>query len=656
MAETAPYLFDEFFASGLEESISPFLTPKSRGWGKNLPLKSALLAAFLLLVSFILSFFNAPTSNLCLVAVYFLAGTPAFLNALEDLRNMEINIDVLMTLAALLSITIGSGMEGALLLVLFELSAAMENTVTERTKSALISLRQLSPKFAVVIGDDGIYYEKSIQEIPVGTSILIKAGEVVPLDGQVIGGGSFVNLIHLTGESQPIAKHLEDEVPAGALNLDGTLTLKVIRTSSDSTLSRIISLIIQAQTAKPKLQRLFDRFGKWYSSTIILLSAAFAAFLPYLLGLPYLGVEGSVYRALTFLIAASPCALIIATPTAYLSAISSCARKGVLLKGGAILDALASCSVIAFDKTGTLTTGKLTCTGIDPLFNTTFSKKIALAIAAGLETHAVHPIAVAILNGAKEQSIRPENIQEFKSVPGYGLQGTVRLKEKSYPVFIGHPDFIKEQLSPEKKSSFAQMIVGAQTQNTYLLIEQELFVLHFEDEIRPESKSMISKLKEHNDLDLILLTGDHTENANIVAKTLDISSVYANLRPEDKVNKVAELSQKKGLIMVGDGINDAPALARATVGISLGKIGSATAVDASDVVFLHDDLNLLDWLIRKADKTMRIVKENLFLALGVIVLATTPAVLGFIPLWLAVVLHEGGTVIVGLNSLRLLKK
>lgn len=656
MDQIAPYLFDEFFASGLEESISPFLTPKSRKWGKNLPLKNAFLAAFLLLLSFILSFFSPPTSHLCLTAVYFFAGTPALLNSLEDLRNMEINIDVLMTLAALLSIAIGSGLEGALLLVLFELSAAMENMVTEKTKSSLISLRQLAPKFAIVIEKDNTYFEKSVHEIAVNTPILIKAGEVVPLDGQVIGGSSYINLIHLTGESQPIAKHIGDEVPAGALNLDGTLSVKVTRTSSDSTLSRIISLIIQAQIAKPKLQRLFDRFGKWYSLTIIALSSGFALFLPYLLSIPYLGVEGSVYRALTFLIAASPCALIIATPTAYLSAISSCARKGIILKGGAILDALASCSTIVFDKTGTLTTGKLTCVGIDPLFQTTYSKETALAIAAGLETHAVHPIADAVIKAAKEKSIRPELIENFTSVAGYGLKGIVHLNETSCPVFIGHPDFIKEQLSLEKKEAFEQILGGWKTQNTFLLIRQELFILHFEDEIRPESKIIIPKLKEQN-FTLALLTGDHTENAAIVAKALEIPSVYANLRPEDKVKKVAELSSReKGVIMVGDGINDAPALTRSTVGISLGKIGSATAVDASDIVFLQDDITLLDWLLRKAHKTMHIVKENLVLALTVIVFATTPALLGYIPLWLAVILHEGGTVIVGLNSLRLLKK
>lgn len=644
-----PYTFDEFFASGRDETISPFLKPNSRRWGKNLPLKSAIVAALLLALAFAFSFTSPDASHLFLAAVYFLVGTPALLNTLEDLRDFEINIDVLMTLAALLSIVIGSGMEGALLLVLFEFSGAMENMVTQKTKSALMELRRISPKTALLVQEDGTFIEKSLTDISPGAHILIKAGEVVPLDGAVISGNSFVNLVHLTGESQPSAKHVGDEVQAGAHNLDGTLTLAVTRSSADSTLGRIITLITQAQSAKPKLERLFDKFSKIYSITIILLSAFFAITLPFVFSMPYLGEEGAIYRALTFLIAASPCALIIATPTAYLSAISSCAKRGIILKGGAILDALANCSIVAFDKTGTLTTGNLTCTGIDPISKNPFTPDIALSVAAGLEKHAVHPISEAILNLAKEKNISLSEIADFQSVSGYGLQGKVTLSGNTYDTFIGHPDYIEKQMPGALK------VDKWETQNTFLLIGEALFVFHFEDEIREESHTALPALAEQ-DIETVLLTGDHTENAHVVGEKLNVAKVYANLRPEDKLEKVASLSAEKGLIMVGDGVNDAPALARATVGISMGKVGSATAVDASDVVFLHDDLSNLDFLIRKSKKTMRIVKENLGLALAVICLATTPALLGYIPLWLAVILHEGGTVLVGFNSLRLLRQ
>ncbi|NGX38958.1 MAG: putative cadmium-transporting ATPase [Chlamydiae bacterium] len=648
-----PYIFDEFFASGKEESISPFLTPDSRRLGRHLTLKSAILSAILLVISFALLFISPPASHLILAGVYFLAGTPALLNAIDDLRNMEINIDVLMTLAALLSIAIGSGMEGALLLVLFELSGAMENMVSQKTKGALLSLQRLTPKIALVLKEDGTLLERSVHEIPIGTKILIKAGEIIPLDGEVIAGSSFVNLVHLTGESQPLSKKAGDTLQAGARNLDGSLTLKVTRKAADSTLVRIITLITEAQSAKPKLERLFDRFGKWYSMTIIALSFFFALSLPFLLTMPFLGAEGSVYRALTFLIAASPCALIIAIPTAYLSAISSCARNGILLKGGVILDALASCTMIAFDKTGTLTTGNLTCTSVDPLHNDAFDEETVIAIASGLEKHAVHPVSTAIVKYAGDKGILPYEIDEFLAIPGLGLKGEIRLKDETLPVAIGHPSLIEERLP---KSLWEEKIPPTKTQNTFLLIGDSLYLFHFEDEIRIEAYQALPRLKQNKDLDLVLLTGDHSENAAIVAKALQIEEVYSDLRPEDKLEKVAALSKTKRLVMVGDGVNDAPALARSTVGVSMGKIGSATAVDASDIVILKDDLSLLDWVINKSKQTMHIVKQNLVLALAVIFLATTPALLGFIPLWLAVVLHEGGTVIVGLNSLRLLKK
>ncbi len=642
---TTPVYFDEFFASGKEETISPFLTPTSRKWGKNLSLRTSFFSAFCLALSFAFSFISPPLSHLFLIFVYFLSGTSALISSLHDIRNFEINIDVLMTLAALLSVLIGSGLEGGLLLVLFEISAAMEETVAHKTRGTLVSLHELSPRAAYVIGENGIIYEKALRDITVGTLLLIKAGEIIPLDGEVVEGQSLVNLVHLTGESQPLAKKIGDEVPAGAGNLDGTLTLRVIRTSSDSTLSRIIKLITQAQEAKPKLQQFLDRFGKWYASSIILLSALFACTLPWIFHIPYLGIEGSIYRALTFLIAASPCALIIAVPTAYLGAISSCAKKGILLKGGITLDGVASCKVVAFDKTGTLTTGKLTCTSFEQIAGPSFNPDTAISIAATLERHAVHPIAEALVLYAQKRNLPSSSIEHFKSIAGSGLEGVVL----NYPSFIGSQDFIFTKMkNPPPIPSSSQLV-------TYLLVDEALFAFHFTDEIRSNIKKVISLLKQKN-LQVVMLSGDHTINATTVGKELGIDEVYADLRPEDKLAKVELLSKTKGLMMIGDGINDAPALARATIGISMGKIGSSTAVDASDIVFLNDDLNLLDWLYRKAHKTMRIVKENLTLALAVICCVTTPALLGWVPLWLAVILHEGGTVLVGLNSLRLLRK
>lgn len=622
---TKPYLFDEFFSSGQEESISPFLTSSSRNWAKNLSLKSAGSSAFFLTLAFSCSFWNGPISYLFLSLVYFISGIPALIASFNDLKNLEINIDVLMTIAAFVAVAIDSGLEGALLLVLFELSSSMEKTVSNKTRSALHNLNHIAPKFANMIGEDGAIFEKSVREIQIGEKTIVKNGEIVPLDGTVIDGTSTVNLVHLTGESAPVSKTVGDPVAAGARNLEAALVIAVNRTSSDSTLARIIQLITEAQAARPRLQRFLDQFGKHYATTIIALTFLFAFGLPLLFAMNY---EASIYRALAFLIAASPCALIIATPTAYLSAISACARQGILLKGGVALDALASCSIIAFDKTGTLTTGDLQCTSLD-------CPDAVLSIAYGLERNVVHPIATAICKLAQAKNISPAEITAFKTVPGFGLEGIV----DGAPVRIGLPEFIG--IKVQEEGVLAVLAIGNKT-----------YLFRFNDQVRNELPQLLKNLS----LRPVMLTGDNSKNAHDVAKRLGIREVYANLRPEDKLDKVAELSAREGLAMVGDGINDAPALARATVGISMGRIGSATAIDASDVVLLNDDLHLLSWLFKKSKKTQRIVKQNLTLALTVIVFATTPALLGLIPLWMAVILHEGGTVLVGLNSLRLLRK
>jgi Cd2+/Zn2+-exporting ATPase len=645
-----PYQFDEFFASGLEESISPFLTPDSRKWGKNLSLKGAASSAGLLALSFGFSFVNQPLSFIFLAFVYFLSGAPALLAALEDLKNFEINIDILMTLAAFIALLVGSGLEGALLLVLFELSHGMEDAVSKKAKSAIHHLNNLAPKFAHVQASDGTYYEKSIREISLGMRVLVKNGEIVPLDGKVIEGISSVNLVHLTGESMPIFKQAGDPIAAGARNLESALLIEVNRTNSDSTLTRIIQLITQAQEAKPRLQRWLDRFGKQYATAIIALTALFALLLPLVFSIPYLGPEGGIYRALAFLIAASPCALIIATPTAYLSAISACARKGILLKGGITLDALASCKTVAFDKTGTLTTGDLRLASIDSFSASNISTDEALALAASLERHVVHPIATAICKFAQEKNCPLIELEQIKPIPGSGIEAIALLQQGPTPVFIGLPEKVNlNNLTRKEGQVLSALSIGSGA-------ERSVFLFRFIDQVRKETPLLLKQIQEVHGLKTVMLTGDNENNAQTVGRLLGIDAIYANLRPQDKLDQVALLSEQGGLAMVGDGINDAPALARATVGISMGRVGSATAVDASDVVLLNDDLHLLSWLFSKSYQTIRIVKQNITLALAIIVLATTPALCGWVPLWIAVILHEGGTVLVGLNSLRLLRK
>lgn len=657
-ANSKSNLIEDFFDSGLEESISPFLTPGSRHWGKNLTLKASSLAALFLLVAYIITFFTSSATSLChlcLLITYFLAGIPSLIGALEDLAKLRINIDVLMTLAAFLSILIGNPAEGALLLVLFSFSEAMEDAVTTKAKSAINSLKRLSPPLAYVLQNDGSLIERSVKDIAVDTTILIKAGQIIPLDGKIIDGHSSVNLMHLTGESNPVIKTIGDDVPAGARNLDGTLTIIVTHTNSDSTLAKIIKLITQAQESKPKFQSFLDKITDRYALIIIILAFLFAALLPLVFSISYLGDAGSIYRSLAFLIAASPCALIIAIPIAYLSSISCCAKKGILLKGGIVLDALAKCRLIAFDKTGTLTVGQLQCMqvfGLSSLEQKHIEKAIALA--AALEKHSTHPIGQAITDLAATHNLPIPELQQFKSIAGFGLEGAFQ----DQLIYIGNKEYIMPKISDvleQKALEEIQTIENKGLSYTLLLHSHEVFLFTFQDTLKPNINLHLRNLKQQG-LEIIMLTGDHQKSADMIAEQLDIKKYYANLRPEDKLAHIEQLAQTKHLIMVGDGINDAPALARANVGISMGKIGSATAIDASDIVLLKDNLELLSWLVKKARSTVRIVRQNLWIAAAAIIFATLPALLGMVPLWLAVILHEGGTVLVGLNALRLLKK
>ena len=658
-AKKSNVVFDEFFEMGCEDHLSPFLTPHSRRWGVNAMLNASLIATLLLIMAFGLRFVQngMPLSHFCLVGVYFFAGIPALIESIEDTMRLEINIDILMTLAAFSSILIGSPMEGGMLLVLFALSGSMEDAVTEKAKGAISSLYKLSPSTATIVGDQGEHHTLSIKDVVPGTLILIKAGEVVPLDGNVVEGASSVNLVHLTGENAPVTKKMGDNVPAGAQNLEGTLTLQVSRPATESTVARIIKLVTDAQDAKPRIQRWFDKVSERYAITVILLTIFFALTFPFIFSMPFLTEDGSLYRSVAFLIAASPCALIIATPIAYLSAISTCARKGILLKGGVTLDALEKCSVIAFDKTGTLTKGQLAYIEITPLQEKN-QPDVAFRAAYALERHAVHPIAHAITKHAKKDGLKPLPLQHFKSIPGYGLEGEVDVGGRQVQAYIGNIEYILPKISVEKASHLSVLADEAKRHGrviTVLILGDDGYLFQFEDLLRPEMKETIKLLKQSGDWRLLMLTGDHTESASKVAAELHMDEFYAELKPEDKLKYVSDISQEKGLVMVGDGINDAPALARATVGISMGKVGSTTAIEAADVVLLHDNLECLSWLMKKAQKTKTIVTQNLTLAAAVILFATTPALLGWVPLWMAVVLHEGGTVLVGLNALRLLK-
>ncbi|XP_058070120.1 probable cadmium/zinc-transporting ATPase HMA1, chloroplastic isoform X3 [Magnolia sinica] len=577
-----------------------------------------------------------PLQNAFITVAFPLVGVSAALDAAMDIAAGKVNIHVLMALAAFASVFMGNSLEGGLLLAMFNLAHIAEEYFTSRSMIDVKELKENNPDFALVLeGDDSMtphfsslsYKRVPVHDLEVGSYILVKAGEAVPVDGEVFQGRSTITIEHLTGEARPLERKVGDRIPGGARNLDGMMIVRATNTWKNSTLSRIVQLTEEAQLNKPKLQRWLDEFGERYSQVVVVLSLAVALIGPFLFKWPFIGSSasrGSIYRALGLMVAASPCALAVA-PLAYATAISSCASKGILLKGGHVLDALASCHSIAFDKTGTLTTGELMCKAIEPIHGhwTGADSKVAsccvpncekeaLAVAAAMEKGTTHPIGRAVVDHSLGKDLPYVSVESFESLPGRGVFAT---------------------------------LTGVQ-----------VTLFHFEDKPRPSVANIIAALRDQAKLRVMMLTGDHESSALRVANTVGINEVYCSLKPEDKLNKVKSISRDAGggLTMVGDGINDAPALAAATVGIVLAQRASATAIAVADVLLLQDNISGVPFCLAKARQTISLVKQSVGLALSCIVFAALPSVLGFLPLWLTVLLHEGGTLLVCLNSIRAL--
>ncbi|EPP34870.1 cadmium-translocating P-type ATPase [Chlamydia ibidis] len=647
----SPEVLDTFFESGMSEDSSPMLSPKSRLLSRNLSLKSACLALVMYLISLGGSLFGSEAiSRLFIVLTFFLAGTPAVIKSLDDIRNKTINIDILMTSAAFGSIFIDGALEGALLLVLFTFSEALGLMVSGKARSTLVSLKNLTPTMAWIVLDNGNLKKTPISQVQVGDVIRTKSGEIVPLDGVITHGCSSINLMHLTGEKVPKFCQVGSIVPAGARNLEGSFDLKVLRTGADSTISHIINLVIQAQNSKPRLQKRLDQYASIYTLAIFAISASIAILVPLFSSIPFFGPNSAFYRALAFLIAASPCALIIAIPIAYLSAVNACAKNGILLKGGVVLDRLVSCNSIVMDKTGTLTTGELTCMGCD-LIGPSHPNFFSLILS--LEQSSSHPIAEAIVTYLTKQQIISLPADTYQTIPGHGVQGIFQGNK----LFIGKVSTALQSVDKKYVDEITDRVNSARQRGeicSLAYFNSSCALFYFKDVPRTNAKAIIEELQKSG-YPVSMLTGDHRVSAENTAKVLGITEVFSDLSPDDKLDKVRELAKNRHILMVGDGINDAPALAQATVGIAMGEAGSATAVEAADVVLLNDALSSLPWLIQKAKSTQKIVSQNLALALAVIFLVSWPASLGMIPLWLAVILHEGSTIVVGLNALRLLK-
>ena len=579
---------------------------------------------------------------------------------LASLAERKIDIDLLMVLAAIGAAIVGAPFEGALLLFLFSLSNVLQDYALDRTRSAIKALSDLSPDTAIVLENaaDRRGTEVAVQDVAIGSFVQVKPGARVPLDGVVHQGHSSVDQSSVTGESLPVDKAAGDMVLAGTMNQNGELICEVTKTAAHSTIAKVIGLVENAQENKAKTARFLDTFEQYYAVFVILFTAAVWAVPYYFFGESF---GDSLYRAMTVMVAASPCALIISTPASILSAIGNGARRGLLFKGGVHVEQSGGLKVIAFDKTGTLTRGKpevhevhLTAAGRE-----TLSQQDFLALAASLESPSEHVIAAAITDEAHARSISLFPVHEFENVPGVGVRGTVN--GASY--LAGSPTLLRTGVLPAQEAEIGAVVQKLQeSQHTVVVLSrgtrdnhEVLGLIGLKDQIREESARVIQELKADGIERVVMLTGDNERTAQAIAVEAGVDEVFCELLPEDKLNVVERLEREYGpTAMIGDGVNDAPALAAASVGVAMGAAGTDVALETADVVLLSDDLNMVPYLVSLSRKTRQTLIVNLSVAMGLIGLMLAGIFFFALPLPLAVIGHEGGTVLVSLNGMRLL--
>lgn len=662
-----PVLADETVIDVGGSTADIFYTPAAQRLARHVGLIIAAGSGVSLLTAWILTLSHGPEPlrNLFILLAFAAAGIPALSQVWGKLSEFRIDIDLLMLLGAGLAAYIGSPIEGALLLFLFALSGGLETFALRRTQAAIVALRHLAPTEATLI-EGNTTRRVPLREVEVGDTVLVRPGEKLPVDGVVTVGTSSTNESAITGESIPRDCTIGDTVFAGTQNLNGRLEVRVAKLATDTTLARVVELVTQARRHPARAQRLIDRVGPAYSAIVIV-----SAVLTGVAAATLFGLEGreAVRRGIALLIVASPCALIIATPVAYLSAIAAAARYGVLVKGGAHLEVVARAGVVAFDKTGTLTTGRVKLTDIE--INDDMDEAQMLRFAGAIEASSTHPLAAAVNEALKERGLTPYTVTDYSSTPGEGESGVIEGRS----VWIGRPELVgkhtpdqavavdrTEQLRREGKTVSSIVIDRAVAAGGEVAARREVAVrrtvglLAFQDTIRAGAVDCTERLRQQGIKRIEMLTGDHEIIARQVASTLRLDGFLAELAPEDKLTAMRKLRSQYGtLVLVGDGINDAPALAHADAGIAMGSMGADVALEAADIVLMKDRIERVAWLHRHARRTASIVGQNLTLAIAVIAVLSVFAVLGSIPLPLAVVGHEGSTVLVALNALRLLR-
>jgi Cd2+/Zn2+-exporting ATPase len=611
----------------------------------------SLLSGFLLLIGWGTDQFSILPQPIVIGAYtlsYILGGFELVSHSLHHiLRERRLDIDLLMLVAAMGAAILGKWSEGALLLFLFSLGHALEARAMNRTRKAILALAEMTPRTAHLLRN-GREEIKPIEDIQLGDLILIPPGSKIPVDGIVQRGSSSVDLSAITGEAMPVDIIEKDTVFAGAINGEGAIQVRATRLAKDSTLSRVIQMVQKAQTQKSPSELISQRITRYLVPSILVVDLLLILIPPFF-GIPF---EESFLRAMTLLVAASPCALALGTPSAILASLARAARNGILIKGGVHLENMGKLKAIAFDKTGTITYGLPHVTDIFPF--PPYSETEILRWAAAIENRSAHPLARAIVLAANERGIELPSPNFIKADTGKGIQAT--LDEGNF--WVGKHDVsVRDgsEANPDIRSTIEYLEMQVKTTIVIRLNEKIIGVIAITDQVRPEAKETISKLETSGIQHMVLLTGDNFQSAERFAAQVGLKEFQAHLLPEDKLQALRELKKDyQTIAMVGDGVNDAPALANATVGIAMGGAKTQVALETADVVLMADDLSKLPFAIGLGQRTAAVIKQNFMIALSVmagLILLTLANLTG---IGLAILLHEGSTVVVILNSLRLL--
>ena len=591
---------------------------------------------------------SAPLVTLAVVSML-LSGRDTFQKGWIALRSFTPNINFLMSVAVIGAMAIGEWPEAAMVTFLFAVAETIESYSLDRARSAIRALMELSPEMAHLVDESGKETEVLAKEVQLQQLLRVKPGERIPLDGEVVSGSSAVNQAPITGESLPVEKHPGDAVFAGTINERGTFDFRVTATRGSTTLDRIVAAVQQAQGDRAPTQRFVDRFAAFYTPTMLVISLVVAIIPPLVLGTSHLPW---VYRALTLLVVACPCALVISTPVTVVSGLAAGARAGILIKGGVYLESGRRLRAVALDKTGTLTEGRPKVTDLRPLGE--LSVEPLLKVTASLESRSEHPVAAAIMACWEEKQNQPlYPVEDFEALVGRGLRGCVN--GEAYR--IGSYRLVKESKLATSALDAEVELLEEQGKTVVFLLDsvQLLGLIAVADQIRSTSVEAVRRLRELG-IETLMLTGDNQKTGQAIAAQVGIDNVSGNLLPEGKLQIIEQALERYGYVgMVGDGINDAPALARSSIGFAMGAAGTATALETADVALMQDDLRRLPEFVLLSRKTGHILLQNIVFSLAVKLISFGLALTGHVTLWMAIFADLGASLIVITNGLRLLR-